>query len=405
MSPGASKVIPVSELFNRLAAEYRNAGIPQAQLFQTALRVCGEDSKRTRRGESPAELGELVLQARAILDVSHPRSLHPSLGGRPGEGFGSDRSAPQVPPAPRPEPETGASAAAGAAPPPSPPAPLFPSTPAPAPPEPEIAAPSAAAPFEVHAGPAAPGPETGETPVSFEDVFRQAGQEERIEPEPAPRGGGVSFSVFRIGAVALAVLAAVVVVVILWPGLTRSRTAPPAGPAAVSTDRTPGSERPPEAEAPTPVESAAATAAQPTPEQPPAGTTAPAAPEAAVAVPEPTPAPTHPTPAAAPAPARPETFAGVETMRSPDWSGHAPAFVVHFASYRSRDNATADAARLARDLGRPAYAVLVDLGEKGTWYRVVVGGFATAAEAREFRAGIAAAKTREVGGVYRLAAP
>ncbi len=39
MSPGAPKVVPVSELFNRLAAEYRNAAIPQAQLFQTALRV------------------------------------------------------------------------------------------------------------------------------------------------------------------------------------------------------------------------------------------------------------------------------------------------------------------------------------------------------------------------------
>jgi hypothetical protein len=79
--------------------------------------------------------------------------------------------------------------------------------------------------------------------------------------------------------------------------------------------------------------------------------------------------------------------------------------VVHFASYRSRLNATADAARLGRETGRPARALLIDLGEKGTWYRVVVGDFATADEARAFRAEVAVRKTSDVGAVYRLAAP
>ncbi len=404
MSPGAAKVVPVSELFNRLAAEYRNAGIPQAQLFQTALRVCGEDSRRTRRGEPPAELGELVQQARAILEVSHPRSLHPSLGARPVETFDPERSARPVPPAPQPEPETRASAATDPAPPPPPPAAPFASTPEPAVPEAASAAPPAAAPFDVHPEPAS-GPGPGEAPVSFEDVFRRAEPAAQVEPEPAPRGGGPSFSVLRIGMAALAVLAAVVIVVILWPGLTGSRTASPVDQSSSPAERPGAGERQPDAAAPTPVEPAAATAAQAMPGPTPAGTTTPAAPEAAPAAPEPTPAAVQPTPEAASTPARPETAEGVEVMRSPDWTGHGPAFVVHFASYRNRDNATADAARLGHDLGRPAYALLVDLGANGTWYRVVVGGFATAAEARAFRAEIAAAKTREVGGVYRLAAP
>ena len=404
MSPGAAKVVPVSEVFNRLAAEYANAGIPQAQLFQTALRVCGEDSRRTRRGEQPAELGELVQQARAILEVSHPRSLHPSLGARPVETFDPERSARPVPPAPQPEPATRASAATDPALPPPPPAAPFASTPEPAAPEAASAAPPAAAPFDVHPEPAS-GPGPGEAPVSFENVFRQAEPAARAETEPAPPGGGVSFSVLRIGMAALGVLAAVVIVVILWPGLTRSRTAPPVDQSSSPAERPGAGERQPEAAATPPVESAAATAAQPTPAQTPAGTTAPAAPEAAAAAPEPTPAAVQPTPEAASTPARPETVAGVEVMRSPDWAGRAPEFVVHFASYRSRENATVDAAKLGHDLGRPAYALLVDLGGKGMWYRVVVGGFATAAEARAFRAEAAAAKTRDVGGVYRLAAP
>ncbi len=337
--------------------------------------------------------------------------MHPSLGGQPVEAFGPERTSRPVAPAPQPDPTEPAGGAAGAALPPPAPAPPSPPTTAPAPLEPERGAPATAAPFDVHIEPeAAAGP--GESPVSFEDVLRQTEPEAQVEPEPAPRGGGVSFSVLRIGMVALAVLAAVVVVVILWPGLPRSRTASPTGPAPTSAARPHAREHPLEAAAPTPVGSAAATAAQSAPGQNPAGTSAPAppkaaeaAPEAAAVAPEPTPAPVRPTPEAAATPARPETFAGVETMRSPDWAGHAPAFVVHFASYRSRDNATADAARLARDLGRPAYALPVDLGAKGTWYRVVVGGFATAAEARAFRAEVATAKTREVGDVYRLAAP
>lgn len=92
-------------------------------------------------------------------------------------------------------------------------------------------------------------------------------------------------------------------------------------------------------------------------------------------------------------------------MRSPDWAGHDPVFVIHLASYRSRENASADAARLSRELGRPAYALVVKLQQSGTWYRVVLGDFQTADQARAFRADLAARGTRDVDGVYRLVAP
>ncbi len=50
----------------------------------------------------------------------------------------------------------------------------------------------------------------------------------------------------------------------------------------------------------------------------------------------------------------------------------------------------------------PARAVEVDLGTKGVWFRVVIGQFRTADEARAFRAALAAKKTPGMGFVYEM---
>jgi hypothetical protein len=89
-------------------------------------------------------------------------------------------------------------------------------------------------------------------------------------------------------------------------------------------------------------------------------------------------------------------------MPSPDWKGKPPVYVVHFTSYHDRKPAELDAARLARDLGKPGHAIQVDLGAKGTYYRAVIGEFATVEEAKAFREQLAAQKTPNLGLVYYL---
>jgi hypothetical protein len=223
--------------------------------------------------------------------------------------------------------------------------------------------------------------------VSFEELLPAENLSEPQEVLPGePRGLPL---MSRIAMVALAVLAAAVAVVILWPGVSRRQ---PVSPRIVESFPAPTPTVPQAdlaAALRTPATPTALIAANPPAPPPPAATETPA--------PAATPRPRRPAPA--------EADGGVETMRSPDWAGHEPVFVVHFSSYRSRGNATSDAARLARELGRPAHAVTVDLGEKGTWYRVVVGEFATAGEARDFRTEIAVRRPGEVSGVYRLSAP
>lgn len=87
---------------------------------------------------------------------------------------------------------------------------------------------------------------------------------------------------------------------------------------------------------------------------------------------------------------------------SPDWAGKPPAFVLHFSSYKDRALAEKDAQRLARLHSRPAFALAVDLGAKGTYYRSVLGGFATGDEALAYRNQLSAAETSSVGFVYRV---
>ncbi|HVN75507.1 MAG TPA: SPOR domain-containing protein [Thermoanaerobaculaceae bacterium] len=401
MSSGKPKVVPVSELFDGLVTEFRSANVPHSVLFQTALRVCAEDSKRVQRGEPPSQIRALVRRARTMLETSHPAAVPPPGGwmaqASPGDlGLAEPLAPPSAPepapPAPEPPEE-------------EPPLPEFEPVLEPSPPPSGLGGPSAPEPVDT-APPPPPSevpPATGFPPpervaepispvlklqqpgVSFQDLFSEGGSAEDA-PAPAERRE-VSSLLFGIGVVAVALLAGAVVIVILWPGIAPRKQVP-----SRIVESYP---------APLP------TATQPVPAAAPVAATEPPPARATAAVPTPLPVrATEP-----PAPVQPvraprgQEVEGVETMRSADWAGRAPTFVVHFASYRSKENAVADAARLTRELGRPAHALVVDLGDKGTWYRVVVGDFGTVEEARAFRADALARKTGELGGIYRLAAP
>lgn len=63
----------------------------------------------------------------------------------------------------------------------------------------------------------------------------------------------------------------------------------------------------------------------------------------------------------------------------------AGAFGVHVSSFRKREIAEADGRRWTARLGLPARVLEVDLGEKGVWYRVVVGEAGSVAEASVLR--------------------
>jgi cell division septation protein DedD len=100
------------------------------------------------------------------------------------------------------------------------------------------------------------------------------------------------------------------------------------------------------------------------------------------------------------APAVPKGKAAL--LLTPDWAGKPAVYVVHFSSHRDRPSAEKEAKRLAGELGKPGRAVEVDLGDKGVWYRVVVGEFADVEEARAYRADLEAKKTPGLGFVYEM---
>jgi hypothetical protein len=58
-------------------------------------------------------------------------------------------------------------------------------------------------------------------------------------------------------------------------------------------------------------------------------------------------------------------------------------YTVHVGSHKARASADAEAARWGR-VGHEAFVVEKDLGEKGVWYRVMIGDFATSADANRF---------------------
>ncbi len=123
----------------------------------------------------------------------------------------------------------------------------------------------------------------------------------------------------------------------------------------------------------------------------------------------PAPAPPLPVPKAAvreAPPAKPavtkQKSGHVAAFTTKDWAGRAAVYILHFSSHQDRAAAASEAARLRTLFGKPARAVEVDLGPKGIWYRVVVGEFRTADEARAFRAALAAKKTPGMGFVYEM---
>jgi hypothetical protein len=106
-------------------------------------------------------------------------------------------------------------------------------------------------------------------------------------------------------------------------------------------------------------------------------------------------------PAAGPPPAAiPKGRAAV--LLTPDWEGKPIVYVIHFSSHKDRESAAKEAQKLGAALGVPGHAVEVDLGEKGIWYRVVIGEFKEVEDARAFRAELEAKKTPGMGFVYEM---
>ncbi len=89
-------------------------------------------------------------------------------------------------------------------------------------------------------------------------------------------------------------------------------------------------------------------------------------------------------------------------LLTPDWAGKPIVYVIHFSSTKDREGAEKEARKLGAALGAPAHAVEVDLGEKGIWYRVVIGEFKDVDSARAFRAELEAKKTPGMGFVYEM---
>jgi len=129
---------------------------------------------------------------------------------------------------------------------------------------------------------------------------------------------------------------------------------------------------------------------------------------APVAIPAPLPVST-PAPVIAAKPAAPATKASAPVPKgraalllTPDWAGKPAVHVIHFSSTKDRESAAKEAVKLGAALGAPARAVEVDLGDKGVWYRVVVGEFPDVDAARAFRAELEAKKTPGMGFVYEM---
>lgn len=114
------------------------------------------------------------------------------------------------------------------------------------------------------------------------------------------------------------------------------------------------------------------------------------------------PPPPEPVVAARPSPVR-QSRDGLVVTR--DRTGRPETFSIHFTSYRDRAAAERDLKRIEALAGREGYVAEVDLGEKGTWFRVMVGEFASAEEAKAIRAELAAKGTRDLGWVYRVVGP
>jgi hypothetical protein len=129
---------------------------------------------------------------------------------------------------------------------------------------------------------------------------------------------------------------------------------------------------------------------------------APAPAPAPAASEKPAPPPARPTAGPVKQASAPVPRGRAAVLLTPDWAGRPVAYVIHFSSHKDRESAAKEARKLGAALGAPAHAVEVDLGEKGVWYRVVLGEFADVETARVFRADLEAKKTPGMGFVYEM---
>jgi SPOR domain len=214
----------------------------------------------------------------------------------------------------------------------------------------------------------------------------------RSRPQPEPGAGRA----WLLSAVAILALAGVAFALyqFFWKPRFGNKEAPVAVTAPIARARL---AEPPPAPAPAPAVAVSAPVAA-TPDAPPPQQILPATKPAPAAERK---GAASATALASAAPAMPQARAA--TIATKDWAGKAPMFVIHFSSYRDRPTTEKEAARIGTALGKTGHAVEVDLGEKGIWYRVLIGDFATLEEALEFRRELEAKKTPNMGFVYRVA--
>jgi hypothetical protein len=335
MNIGGAKVALVSEVLDRLLDEYGGESARRSVLFQAALQVCADESRRVKQGQPAAPLEVLAERARALLD-----SPNSQLALDRGPSLDHPEAPVEFPPVPHQEELA---------------------IPMPEPVEPAEAVPDL---------------------FVDESVYEEVGQRRRRLPAP-----------FLLGVFALLAVAAGTYFLYSRyesggreTGSPRiAESYPPPKGTSVETQRPAGRPEQARAAQPTPVP----VAPTPVPER---------------VLPEPV-EPRAPSVAAQVARPAPRTrWEGVELMVSPDWAERAPIYVIHFSSYREREKAQRDAARIGQRYGRSAYAAQVTLAS-GVWYRVVLGDFATADQARAFHAELVARNTPDLGAVYRLTAP
>jgi hypothetical protein len=344
MNIGGAKVAVVSEVLDRLLDEYGGESARRSVLFQAALQVCADESRRVKQGQPPATLEVLVERARSVLDAPQ------------GQQSGEVASAPTTPVAP--------------------PVPVaFPPMP---PDEPD-----------------APLPETEEPPGATPELFVDEGTYEDLGRPRRPFRSSTLLGVLALLAVAAGTFYLYSRYEMGSGEIGPSRIAesyPPPRSAPAKSQGSGGT-----------LAQAAAVARTPVPAAQTPATTAPT-PVPTRALPEPVEPRALEASARAARPAARTLWEGVQVMASPDWAERAPIYVIHFSSYRKRDTAQRDAVQVGQRFGRPAYAAQVNL-PSGVWYRVLLGDFATADQARAFHAELVARGTPDLGVVYRLTAP